>query len=301
MFKNWKLGFVILILGFVVAGCGERTENTSYYYGPAWTNGGKVIFTKTLQSTRKDFINSQLGTSYTDSVMTMTAAGTDEAFLFDVTGAPPYQMSNSPANDYIAYLGNLENGLFGKIIIRNIASGAHSGLEKVELIFPSGIKSFDWSDDGKKLVYCTSQEIHTIKIDGTGDSTVTAEANLEFVSWKYSSKIAFVYISGANKILSLINENGTGRNDLSVSASVDKPQISSADTDVIYGIAGGSYCSVDVSATTPATTEVYASFRGEIPRLSPDASKVAYSKTGEQSGVYVLDLSVTPKTETKVK
>jgi len=301
MFKNWKLGIVILMLGLVVAGCGERTENASYYYGPAWTNGGKVIFTKTLQSTRKDFLGSQLGSSYTDSVMTMTAAGADESFLFDVTGAPPWEMSNSPANDYVAYLGNLENGLFGKIIIRNIAAGAHSGLEKVELIFPSGIKSFDWSDDGKKLVYCTSQEIHTIKIDGTGDSIVTTQAKLEFVTWKYGSKIAFVYTSGANKILSLISENGTGRNNLSASASVDMPQISSADTDIIYGIAGGSYCSVDVSAGTPATVEVLSNFKGELPRLSPDASKVAYSKTGEQSGVYVLDLSVTPKTETKVK
>jgi len=129
---------------------------------------------------------------------------------------------------------------------------------------------------------------------------VTAESNIESVSWKYGNRIAFVHTSSGSKILSLIYLDGT-RVDLAASASVDVPQVSSANTFEVYGISGGSYCSVDTSAGTPATTEVYANFKGALPRISAAADKVVYDKVGEESGIYVLDLSVTPKVETKIK
>lgn len=152
-----------------------------------------------------------------------------------------------------------------------------------------------------KLVYCTTQEVHTVNFNGTGDVLVTAEANLESVTWRYGGRIAFVHSTAAGKVLSLIYPDKSGRADKAVNASVDKPQISSLDTNEVYGIAGGSYCKVNVNAATPATAEVYANFKGDLPRLSPAADKVVYSKTNENSGIYVLDLSVTPKVESKIK
>ena len=210
--------------------------------------------------------------------------------MFDVSDATSYAMSCSPTTevDHVAYLDDLRSGLYRKIVIRNIAAGQHSGLEKVELVFSPGIKSFDWSNDGTKLVYCTTQEVRTVDIDGGNDALITAEANLEFVAWKYGGNIAFVSSQSAGKVLSLIDPNTKARTDVPVAASVDLPQISPINTNIVYGIAGGSFCSVEATAGSPSTTEVKASFTGDLPRLSPDASMVTYSKSGEESGIYIL-------------
>jgi hypothetical protein len=293
-------GLMIGISG-LLAGCGEKTENTFYYYGPGWTRLNKVAFITGLQSVRKDAIGTQLGSTYTEALTTMEADGTGASTLFDVTGNPPYNISSSPTTDYLAYLDGLRGGLFAKIILRNIAAGTHTGLEQTELAFSPGIVSFDWSNDALKIAYCTTTEVRTVNLDGTADSLVVAATSLEAVAWKYGGRIAFVHTTGGNKILSLLYPDGSGRLDLDVAASVNKPQISSANTNEVYGIAGGALCKVDVSAGTPATTEVLAAFAGELPRLSPDATKVVYSKAGETSGIYLIDLTAATKAETKVK
>lgn len=283
----------LLLVVSLLAGCGERTETSRYYYSPGWTRDGKIIFITGTQSVRKDILGSQLGSSYSEYVSTIYSSGTGESqALFDATDATPYAMSCTPTTeaDHVAYMDDLRGstGLFRKIVIKNIASGQHSGLETVELVFSPGIKSFDWSNDGSKLVYCTTQEVRTVEIDGANDALVTPEANLEFVTWKYGDRIAFVSSQEAGKVLSLINEAGTVRIDLTGEAFVDLPQISSANTNEVYGISGGSYCMVDVDAAIPTTSEVKADFTGELPRLSPDATMVTYSKSGEDSGVYIM-------------
>ena len=280
----------LLLVVSLMSGCGERIESTSYYYSPTWTRGGSIVFIYGLQT----------GSTYTETVKSMNTAGESGSVSFDVTGAPPYYMSCSPAADYVAYLDGLNSGLFSKIVIRNIsATSPHTGLEKTELSFSPGIKSFDWSSDGTRFVYCTTREVHTILITGTGDTLVTPESNLSFVAWKYGNRIAYVHSSEADTILSLIYPDTTGQINLAVAASVDIPSISSLNTNEVYGIAGGSYCKVDVSAGTPATTEVLASFTGVVPRLSADAATVVYKKTGESSGIYTLTIA-TP-TQTKIK
>lgn len=299
------ISFALCTLSFalVLAGCGERYESTVYYYSPTWARDGKIVFIHGLQSVKKDALGTQTGSTYTEAVMSMTSAGASEALLFDTTGTPPYQMSCSPSRDYVAYLDNLNSGLFGKVVIRNISpTSPHTGLEKIELLFSPGIKAFDWSDDGNKIVYCTTQEVRIRDWNdytGTTDALVTAESNLEFVSWRYGTRIAFVRTSGSDKVLSLIYSSGAGRLNLSAAASVDKPSVSASNTNEVFGIAGGSYCKVDTSAASPATTEVFANFKGQLPRLAPAADKAVYGKTGETSGIYLLDIAA--KTETQVK
>jgi len=297
MKKGLLIG-ALFSLALVIIGCGVTTQNSTYYYHPSWTSGGNIIFIKGLQSVDKNFVGSQTGSNYTESLMTMSTAGAGETFLFDMTGAPPIAMTTSPTGEYVAYGDDLRKGLFGKIVILNIGAGSHSGLNKVELAFPSGVAAFDWSSDGTKLAYCTTSEVHTIKVDGSADTLVTAEADISFVSWKYGNQIAFVHTAGGSKLLSLIVPGGA-RTDMAAGASVDKPQISAISNNIIYGIGGSSYCSVDISLGTPATTEVLPAFRGDLPRLSPDATKAVYSKVGEQSGIYLLDVNT--KVETQIK
>jgi hypothetical protein len=292
------------VVGFVglstlIAGCGERQENTLYYYGPSWTRAGDVVLIKGLQTVRKDVIGTQLGSSYTESLISMTAAGASESLLLDVTGNPPYGMSAAPAGDYVVYLDGLRSGSFSKAVIINIAAGVHTGLDKVELAFDPGIKSVDWSSDAKKLVYCTTAEVRTVNLDGTGDTLVTAEANLSFVAWKNGTRIAFVHTSGADTLLSLIQADGTGRIDLPAVGSVDKPQIDPNNPNIVWGLSGTSYCSTNVSALTPATAETMANCKADLPRLNQAGDSVIYDKVGEQSGVYLL--SLTTKAETKIK
>lgn len=299
---NILLGLLIIALGVsaqLVGGCGEQVESTAFFYKPTWTREGKIVFVKGLQSVKKDFIGAQTGSSYAESVNIMSATGTEEKYLFDATTATPYRMTCSPAGDYLAYLDDLSGELFYKLVIRNISSAAHSGLETVEIVFTRGIASFDWSSDGTKLVYCTTQEVRTVGTDATGDALVVADTGLEFVAWKNGAQIAFVRKVGSDKILSMINPNGSGRKDLPAAASVDLPQISAVNNNLIYGIAGGKYCSVDVSVGSPATTEVLADFKGDLPRLSQAADKIVYSKVGEKSGIYVSGLS--SKQEDQIK
>ncbi|MFH1683265.1 MAG: hypothetical protein ABIA67_00135 [Candidatus Margulisiibacteriota bacterium] len=294
------LGFGILSLGFMINGCGLRTETTSYYYSPSWTRLGTIIFVGETSSVSRDILGSQISATSSRFVQTIYPSGTGESqSLFSATDAVPYVMTSCPTAEYLAYGDTLRSGLYRKVVIRNISTSTHAGLETVELAFNPGIKSFDWSDDGTQLVYCTSDEVRTIDIDGFNDSLVVADSNIEFVSWRYGTRIAFVRTSGSDKILSLINANGTGRINMTAAASVDLPQISATNTNEVFGIAGGSLAKVDVSAVTPATTEVKASFTGELPRLSPDATKVTYSKSGETTGVYSLEIATGTETEVK--
>jgi len=302
MKKIIGIACLLLVVG-LITGCGERTERTHYYYSPSFTRDGKIICIEGVERVRKDILGSQLSSSYVEFITTMYATGTGESgSIFDVTDEIPYHMSCSPTTeaDYVAYMAELRSGLFRKIVIRNFGTGQHEGREMIELVFYPGIKSFDWSKDGNQLVYCTTQEVRTVDLDGFNDTQVVAESNLEFVTWKYGDRIAFVHSTGTGKVLSLINPNTMVRNDLSVAASVDLPQISPTSNNIVYGIAGGSYCSVDVDAGTPATTEVFANFTGELPRLSSDANRVTYSKVGEISGIYILELFIAPN-EIKIK
>lgn len=308
MSNGWKaalLGLMVLTLGIAAAGCGGTT--TSMYYGnPTWVVDGSIICLKDLQSTTKDIIGSQTGQTITDSIVKMTSAGASETFQFDVTGDLPYSMTCSPTTattEYVAYMGTLDSttNTFGKVVIRNISTGTHHGLATVTLAFPDGVRSIDWSNDGQRIVYCTTSEVHTVKLDGTGDTAlVTGLTNVTYVAWKYGTRVAYVHTVGSDTIMSLVNGAGGASTDLAASASVTKPQISPANNNLIYGLFGNSFCSVDVSAGTPATTEVVASFRGTQPRLDPTGAYATYDKLSiEDSGVYVLDLAT--KAETKIK
>jgi hypothetical protein len=302
-FSVTLLGFGILILGFVLSGCGGTISNNLFYGNSSWTVDGNIICLKVLESTSKDLFGSQTGQTITDGITVMSAAGTGETTKFDVTSDLPYSMTCAPTTattQYVAYLNGLDapTQLFGGILVRSLSSGQK--LNTVQLNFTPGIRSCDWSNTGSQLVYCTATEVHIVNLDGTGDTAVvTGLTNAVFVAWKYGTKIAYVHTVGGNTILSLVNANGTGNVNMAANASVEKPQISSANTNLIYGISGSSYCSVDVSAGTPTTTEVVANFKGALPRINATGDKVTYSKTTEDTGIYVLDLGT--KVETKIK
>ncbi|MEA3493634.1 MAG: hypothetical protein U9R38_04520 [Candidatus Margulisiibacteriota bacterium] len=289
---------LLLVVSYLI-GCGLKTETTRYFYGPSWVRDGKVIFVGEVNTADKDVLGSQIGSSYSQYLATMYSAGTGESSsLIDTTATSAYSLSCSPATDYVAYMIGLRNGLFSTIVIRNIATGVHTGLEMVELNFSPGIKAFDWSPDGARLAYCTTTEVRIVDVDGDNDDLVIAEANLEFVSWQNGGRIAFVRASESDKLLSLIYSDGSGRVDLTAAQSVDLPQISSTNTDEVYGIVSDSLQKVDVGTTT-RTAVIASGFTGSLPRLSPDATKVTYSKTGENTGVYVYNLTTSLESEVK--
>jgi len=294
-------GICCLVLGaFLLGGCGERMESTKYYYNPTWTTNGNIVAIVGLQSTRKDWLGQSLGSTYTESLKTLTAAGTGETFIYDVTGAPPYYMSVSPSRNYVGYMDGLNNGSFSKVILHNLSLEAYSGATRVELLFDPRLISFDWSSNGNRLVYCTTNEVRIRDWNdfiGSTDTLVIAQNGLEFIAWKYGNMIAFTYTDTSGNHLSLIYPDGSGRLDLAVAASVTKPSINPANTFEVYGLAGGSYCLVTYNAASPATTEVKANCRANTPRLDPTGAKALYNKVGEQSGLYTLDLTSQIETE----
>lgn len=292
---------LLLVVSYLLVSCGLKTETTRYFYGPSWVRGGEVIFVGEVNTADKDVLGSQLGSSYSQYVATMSSAGTNESSsLFDTTDTSVYALSCSPFTDYVAYMIGLRSGLFSTIVIRNIATGVHTGLEMVELNFSPGIKAFDWSPDGTKLVYCTTTEVRIVDVDGANDALVVAESGLEFVSWKYGGRIVF---SGANSLLSLIYPDGSGRLDVGPNLSVDTPQISPSNTNEVFGTNANNHRidMIDVSGSPTAIT-VINSVNAVLPRISPNGNLLTYSKVGETSGVYVLDISdINNPVETKIK
>lgn len=304
---------LIMMVG-LLASCGERQETNHYYYSPAWTRGGQIIYVGALETIRKDFLGSQLGRSYSEYVQTIYPSGTGESSaLFDVTSDPAYEMSCSPTGDYVGYLGGLDGGLFGTLTIRNIATGEHTGLEEVVMKFSPGISAFDWSSDGTKIVYIQADEIRMRDWnDYTGATDVLVVSiptgiylPLSSLSWLYGERIVFstdAAPSSASVLIpltALIYSDGTGQLNLPTAAFLSNPQILSANTQEVFGLSGTTFCSVDASVVSPVTTVVAASFSGILPRLSPDGTTAVYSKTGETTGIYLLNL--TTGVETKLK
>lgn len=299
-------GFLLLVVGLLIS-CGARTETSLYAYSPCWTRGGAVLYVGATSTVNKDIIGSQVGSSYAEYLKTIYPSGTGESsILADTTASPAYVPTCSPLTDYVAYGTNLRSGLYRNIIIQNISSGTHTGMERTELTFVPGIKAFDWSSDGTKLVYCTSTEIRTVSIYGTNDTLVTAESDLEFVSWKYGNKIAFIRNLATYNDMSFINEDGTGRVTSSFSYAPERPnwpQFSPTNTDVVYYLnpnnLGQNHCIRYY--VTSATAEVVSTsyINAASLRVSPTADLVAYSKTAEATGIYALD--VTTAVESKIK
>jgi dipeptidyl aminopeptidase/acylaminoacyl peptidase len=281
---------LLLAIG-LLSSCGLRTDTNRYYYSPTWTRNSQILHIVTTQTVDKDIFGSQLDSDSKDFAQTIYPTGTGESpALFETTGSLPSLLTCSPNSDYVAYADDLISGLYRKIVIRNISLDVHSGVEVLELAFNPGIKSFDWSNDGTRLVYCTSDEIRIISLEGE-DTLVLAQDNLVSVSWKYGSRIAFIYASGSDRLLSLVNPDGSGRLDLSADASVNYPQISAVNTSLVYGINQGNLARVDVDAVSP-TIQVFGSgFPGDRVRLSPDATTLTYSKAGEKSGIYIMDIA----------
>ncbi|MBI5400055.1 hypothetical protein HZB07_05550 [Candidatus Saganbacteria bacterium] len=279
---------VMLVIGAVmIGGCGGRTESASYFYAPGWTRGGAIIY---------------ISSSFGQYVKTIYPSGTGESsVLFDVTNNIPYAMTCSPTGEYVAFGNDLRNGLFRRIVIRNISTGTRNGLDAIELAFNPGIKVFDWSSDGAKLVYCTSTEVRTINTNGSGDTLVVAATNLEFVSWRFGGRIAFVRTVSSEPNLSLIYPDGSGRIDLAAAVSVDFPQISSANTNEVYGLNGGSLAKITSIDVTAMRTTLLADSNAELPRLSPDAKYLTYNRSTESSGIYVVDVTAASPIPTKIK
>jgi len=299
--KKLLIFVVLLLVVGMVSSCGIRTETSNYFYSPSWTRANSIIYIGQTSSSTKDILGSQLSSSYTEWVKTIYPAGTGESsVLWDATDKPPYAMTCSPVTDYVAYGDSLRSGLYRTLVIRNIAAGAHSGLDLVELAF-TGVKSFDWNNDGTKLVYCTSTEVRTIDIDGANDALVTAESDLEFVSWKYGTRIVYVRTVGSSKECAMINSTGVGRR---VLGNLDLGQVSGANTNEVYGVVNTTTATefwvADVSGATTTLTQITApTLQAVLPRLSPDATLFAYSKVNETSGVYTLNIGTGVETEVK--
>lgn len=306
MGRSWTSLLMVVFAAALLAGCGERNEARSYYYSPSFTANGNIIHIYGLQSVNKNFLGSELSSAYTETVKIMDPTGAGETFIYDTTGDLPYSMSCSPATavSYVAYMGDLRDSSFGKIGIRNIKSSGQTGLTRAEMVFDnaSRIRSFDWSADGTKLVFCNDTGViarNWNDYTGATDTTVVAQTGVDFVTWKYGNRIAFVYTDSGARHLAVINSDGTNRINLPAGATLEKPQFSPVTTNEVYGLAGGSYCKVDVDAASPATSEILANFKGELPRMAPNGGSVVYSKSGAQSGIYSLNLST--KVESTIK
>jgi hypothetical protein len=181
-----KLALLILGLGVVCltsglgGGCGESRYTVTSYYYPDWTQDGKIICTKKVETySRGGGMWPALGggatlvsTNY--YITTMSEEGTQEANIKEISRIG--KVAASPLGNYIMYT----DGNYIKVVT---SSGA--GVSSIDC--GSEIYSFDWSPDEAKLVYNGTKEASVIDLDGSNRKTIAA--NGASVSWRYGDKI----------------------------------------------------------------------------------------------------------------
>lgn len=282
--------FVIpVLLLLTIVGCSLRNETTNYYYNPAFTRDGKVLFVTERHSSDKDALGSQVASSNAEYLTTIYPAGTGESTsLLDVTDLTPGPLNCSPTGEYVGFLYELRSGAYGKLGIYSISAEAGPWFAERTVTFPLRIKSFDWSASAEKVIYCTTSEVRVKDLGSSEDLLITAETGIESVGLKYGMRIVAAGSSeGIRRCFSILL-NGTGRVDYV--AALEQPQINGGNTGEAFGILDGKL--VKINLTSGVTTEIYASFSNiDNFSLSPDGTLAAFSRTNETTGVYVLNLA----------
>ena len=265
--------FGLLMLVFlVITGCGS-TATSVLYDTPNWMPDGRIICNKLVVTTSQQFY----GGGVTDShgyIAAFWPSGTGEVNLFEANGLP----TCSPTGELIAFFGN------DGIIISD-----YSG-HKTTVPNTSNVRYLDWSPDATKLAYSdTSRDLYVINRDGTGKTKISTSA--EAVAWRVGEKIAYEFTESGYNYLGRINSDGSSREGFG-DLSVYSPQISSLNSDYIYGKAASAYRKLDVSGAAPTEEVLIPSFDFYIPRLSFDNSKLVSGAYGD-SGIWLINIDGT--------
>lgn len=268
---------VAALFGLVIVGGGCSTNyDETYYQGPNWTPEGLIYCQKSVTHYQKDPLGTiTLGTDY--SYVTMDTDGNNETTL-PYNGYPYY----SPKGTYVALISG-----------KTISIIRRSDNQQVYSFSPSSdsIESLDWGPDEDKLVYLRNNGgINVVNINGTGDLNIAVSG--EAIAWKYGNKIVFNYLDSIYTYTSIINYDGSGRQDIIREGRVVDPQVSQIASNEVFGTQGWAYGYININLDPPSFVQLISEFTGYRPKLSPTATKVTYGKLLD-TGIWLINIDGT--------
>jgi Tol biopolymer transport system component len=239
---------------------------------------GRIICNKLVMTSSQQLYGPGVSESHS-YIAAMNPDGSGETNLFE--GGVGNEITCSPTGELIA---GIVRGT-GEIVINDYTG-------KNEYIVPntSNVWYLDWSPDGTKLVYNDiNRNLYVINRDGSGKVQITTSA--EAVAWRAGTKIVYEYAENGYIYLGRVNVDGTSKESYG-NMSVYSPQVSTVNSNHIYGKALSAYRRLDVSNVPPTEDVLISSFEMYKPKLSFDNNKIISGAYGDP-GIWIINIDGT--------
>lgn len=169
------------------------------------------------------------------------------------------------------------------VCVMNADGGGVSGVSVPAAPAQLGLS---WSPDGKRIAYVAAGSLHAVKVDGSGDTTLTSGVGVEgFPSWSPDgSRIAFgCTVESGNSDICVVMADGSGLVRLTSDPAVDgRPSWKPGGSAIAFSTTRyflDQNANPTIAVMNPDGTGVTAIGHGEAPAWSPDGGRVAFIYT----------------------
>ena len=282
--KLFVLMLLIVIAGLLNGGCGSSSTSV-LYDTPNWMPDGRIVCSKLVITTSQQLYGGGVSESK-GYIAAFWPSGTDEVNLYEEGNVS--EITCSPTGELIAYIHASYGGVRGGIMVSDYFGN------KQLVQNTSDIKYLDWSPDANKLVFSdSSRNLYVINRDGTEKTKIAASA--EAVAWRVGEKIVYEFVENGYVYLGRTNTDGSSKESFG-SMSVYSPQISTTNSNYVYGTASSAYRKLNVS-NVPLTEDILiTSFTMYKPRLSFDNTKIVSGAWGDP-GIWLINIDGTGYTK----
>ena len=206
------------------------------------------------------------------------------SFPFPVTGFQPAWAPDGKRLAFSPFGSDCAGAPVGTVICVMNADG--TGVSGLPVPAASSQVGLSWSPDGTRIAYVASGNLHAVKVDGSGDTTVTSGVVVEgFPRWSPDGgRIAFgCAVETGNSDICVVNADGSGLVRLTTDPAADgRPAWKPDGSAIVFSTtrSGRDFNgNPAIAVMDPDGTLVTAIGHGDAPAWSPDGGRVAFLYT----------------------